>query len=144
MKFQFEKFIQTSASFDAKATIRQKTGQIGFSAGAVNRFEIGKFSHAVLYFDRESRVIGIKLVEAEEEGAIPINSRPSNTYLTAKNFLDKYAVDYSKSHRHELEVDEESGLLFLSADADEQAEENEVEENESSEGNYTIDIEDMF
>lgn len=113
MKFQFEKFTQTDASFAARATIRQRTGQIGFNAGAMNRFSLADFPYAVLYFDTENRVVGVEPCAEKVEGAIEIKHRPSNTYITAKNFLDKYGINYDESHRHELKRDDESGFLYF-------------------------------
>ena len=113
MKFKFEKFVETDSSFAAKVTIRQRTGQIGFNSGAMNRFKVNEFKYAILYFDPSERVVGIQLVTAEEPGSIRISKKQSNTYVTAKNFFDKYGIDYSQSHRHDLEQDLESGFLYF-------------------------------
>lgn len=113
MKFKFEKFLETNSSFAAKVTIRQRTGQIGFNLGAINRFKIHEYKYAILYFDPSERVVGIQLVKEEEPGSIRISNKKSNTFVTAKNFFDKYGVDYSQSHRHDLEQDAESGFLFF-------------------------------
>lgn len=114
MKFKFEKFVETDSSFAAKVTIRQRTGQIGFNSGAINRFKVNDYKYVVLYFDPSERVVGIQLVRSEEPGSIPISKKQSNTYVTAKNFFDKYGIDYSHSHRHDLEQDPESGFLCFS------------------------------
>ena len=113
MKFKFEKFVETDSSFAAKVTIRQRTGQIGFNSGAINRFKVNDFKFVVLYFDPSERVVGIQLVTSEEPGSIRISTKKSNTYVTAKNFFDKYGIDYSQSHRHDLEQDTESGFLYF-------------------------------
>jgi hypothetical protein len=114
MKFKFEKFVETDSSFAAKVTIRQRTGQIGFNAGAINRFRVNDYKYVVLYFDPSERVVGIQLVRSEEPGSIQISKKQSNTYVTAKNFFDKFGIDYSHSHRHDLEQDTESGFLYFS------------------------------
>lgn len=132
--FNFEKFIDAGASFDAKVTVRQRTGQLGFSAGAINRYGVDKHSYAVLYFDREMRVVGIKLTANEEPGAFHINKRASNTYISAKSFLDKYQIEYSRSHRHELRQDTESGLLYFSADRENGSASAEVDTEPSKSG----------
>ncbi len=113
MKFKFEKFVETDSSFAAKVTIRQRTGQIGFNSGAINRFKVNNYKYVILYFDPSERVVGMQLVMSEEPGSIRISKKQSNTYVTAKNFLDKYGVDYSHSHRHDLEQDPESGFLYF-------------------------------
>ena len=113
MKFTFEKFVEIDSSFAAKVTIRQRTGQIGFNSGAINRFKVNNFKYAILYFAPSERVVGIQLVTFEEPGSIRISTKKSNTYVAAKNFLDKYGIDYSQSHRHDLEQDTESGFLYF-------------------------------
>lgn len=122
VKFEFEKFVEVDSSFSAKVTVRQKTGQIGFNSGAINRFKIDNFSYSILYFDPTYRVVGIQLVDAEQPGAIKISKKSSNTYITAKNFLDKYGINYENSHRHDLERDTDSGFLYFHVDEDAESE----------------------
>ncbi|ADB15254.1 hypothetical protein Psta_0567 [Pirellula staleyi DSM 6068] len=54
MKFVFEKFVETDMSFAARATVRQKTGQIGFNLGAINRFGIRDFGFLCFVFRSKS------------------------------------------------------------------------------------------
>jgi hypothetical protein len=135
MGFRFEKFTDINKSFAARVTIRQRTGQIGFNQGAINRFALDKYRFAVLYYDCDSRVIGIQPVAEATEGAIEIKRRPTenptNTYISAKNFLDKYAVEYRASHGHELKLDESTGFLYL--ELQEVVDESEEESEENSE-----------
>ncbi|ADB15253.1 hypothetical protein Psta_0566 [Pirellula staleyi DSM 6068] len=53
------------------------------------------------------------LVKERCEGAIEIKQSRANTYIRAKNFLDKYSIDYKSSHTHELHRDEDSRLLYF-------------------------------
>lgn len=114
MEFNFEKFVDTDKSFAARATIRQRTGQIGFNLGSINLYKIRDYTKAVLYFDREQRVIGIEFTNEGGPGAIDIKQSRTNTYVRAKNFLDKYGIDYENSHTHELNRDGETGMLYFS------------------------------
>lgn len=118
MKFEFEKFVETDASFSAKVTIRQRTGQLGFNSGAVNRFKLEQREFAILYFDPSRRVVGLEFVDTKQPGAIRISRKPSNTYIKAKNFFDKYGIEYSESRRFELQHDAESSLLYFCVDCD--------------------------
>ena len=120
-KFKFEKFTETDSSFSSKVTIRQRTGQIGFNSGSVNRFHVDQFRFAVLYFDSENQVIGVELTNTEQMGAIEIKKRTSNTYISGKNFLDKYGIDYSESHKYPLEKEEGEEMLFVDLRAEEDA-----------------------
>lgn len=132
-RFNFEKFTEVDASFTPRVAIRQN-GQIGFSSGAVNKYKIDQFSYCVLYFDADSRVIGVSLEKEEVEGAIAIRSTKANTYIRAKNFLEKYRVDYSSSSRYELMDEKESGILYF-----ELTEESEASEEEKDAGDVDLD-----
>jgi hypothetical protein len=112
MPFNFVKFTDTETSFAASVTIRA-TGQMGFSAGAQNLYSIRDYDYCVFYFDPEKRAVGIELTKENSDGAIPIKKSDSNTHVRAKNFCDKFGIDYSKSHRHRLKKDAQSGLLFF-------------------------------
>lgn len=118
MGFNFEKFEDTDLSFSAYATVRQRTGQLGFNSGAVNRFEILSFRYVVLYFDADRRAVGIELTNDKGPGTIELKKRPANTFVPAKNFLDKYGIDYEESHRHRVHEDPESKLLYFLLDAE--------------------------
>ena len=116
MAFQFLKFTDVDASFVARVTVRQRTGQLGFNRGAINRFRVHDFNYAVLYFDAQARVVGIELVNDPVEGAVDIKKSQANTYVRAKNFLDCWDIDYATSHSHELKKDAASGLLYFQLD----------------------------
>ena len=116
MRFKFEKFTEVDASFAARVTIRQRTGQIGFNAGAVNRFSLQGYGYSVLYFDTENKVIGMEPVKEKVEGAIEIKHRPSNTYLSAKNFLDKYGIDAIAAHVRMLSGSLIEGMVAMELD----------------------------
>lgn len=131
MKFNFEKFLDVDESFAARVTIRQKTGQIGFNTGSINRFKITSYDYVVLFFDSGQRVVGLSLESERVAGAIEIKKSKGNTYVRAKNFLDKYGVDYTESHRYELKRDEDSELLFFCLD---EASDDEEEEDEDGKG----------
>ena len=115
MPFQFQKFTDVRSSYAARVTIRQ-TGQLGFNGGAIRRFKLKDYRFAVLYWDPERRAIGIEPSEIECEGAIELKATDSNNYLRAKNFLDLYEIDYSRSHRYELRRDEQTGFLYFELD----------------------------
>ena len=110
--FEFQKFTANKTSFAAKVTIR-RTGQIGFSSAAKNRFKIEDYNFVVLYIDQSLRVVGIELLVDDTEGAIPLHKSRINTYVQAKIFCDCYHIDYCESHRYALEQDNESGYLYF-------------------------------
>ncbi len=132
MGFNFERFTDTDSSFAARVTVRQRTGQIGFNTGAINRFKIRDYKFAILYFDEHEKAVGIELTNEMQGGAIEIKQSRSNTYIRGKNFCDLHGIDYKSVHRLELRKDEETGFLFfrLGEEIKSAAEENESESEE--------------
>ena len=112
MAFNFQKFTETGSSFAARITVRQ-TGHFGFNVGAINRFSIADYEFVVLYFDPDQRVIGMELRKEPTENSIEIKKSDSNTFIRAKNFCDRYGIDYRGSHRFELRKDDETGYLYF-------------------------------
>lgn len=130
MKFSFERFTETENSFAARVTIR-RTGQIGFNAGSINRFRVKDFDYCILYFDAKHRVVGMELTSEASEGAIPLKKSDVNTYVRAKNFCDRFAIDYSKSRRYELRKDPGTGYLYFELEKGLTAEEDGGDEEKS-------------
>lgn len=122
MGFNFKKFTDVDSSFAARISIRQN-GQFGFNSGAINKFRVDDFNYCFLYFDSEFRAVGIELSRNEEGGCLQIQKQKKNTYIRAKNFLDKYEIDYGSSSRYELRRDEATNFLyFLLEDREEEEE----------------------
>lgn len=138
MKLGFIKFTEVNSPFRAKVTVRQKTGQIGFSSGAVNKYGISKYTCLVMYYAPEDRIVGLQLTNDESaEGAIRIVKRKANNYFSAKNFLDCFGVDYTHSTRFDLERDAETGMLYFCLDKGEKAEDELVDDNHTDESTDT-------
>lgn len=101
----FQRFTHTGRGFKAKASVRSN-GQIGFSHGAIRRFALDEFSHAVLYYDPENRLVGVKPTnDANEEGAIKLNVKENTAWIAATAFLDYHNLPYTKTTRYDLEAD---------------------------------------
>lgn len=122
MRFSFEKFTDPDSSYDAKVSIR-RTGQFGFNSGSVNKFRLSDYPFAVLYYDSAHRVVGIELRMEKCEGALELNRAPSNFFIRAKNFCDRFGLDYAKASRYPLRRDDESGFLFFEIGEGEPADE---------------------
>lgn len=101
--FEFERFTEVNKSFSARITIRQN-GQIGFNGGARNQYGVASHRFAVLFFDRNSKAVGILLTDNEQEpGALRITSTKQNTFIAGRPFLELYGISYEKSRRFRLE-----------------------------------------
>jgi hypothetical protein len=115
MAFNFVKFTETDASFAARVTIRQ-TGQFGFNIGSVNLYNIREYKFAVLYYDKSQHVVGIQLTKETCDGAIELVLAPNNCFVKAKNFCEKFQIDYSSPRRFRLKREEQSGILYFELD----------------------------
>jgi len=107
----FERFIQTGKSYKPKISIRAN-GQIGLNQGSIEKFKLNKYKYAVLFFDRETKRIGIKPTNTEEEGICKLQIRKSNAAISGKAFLDYYSIDYSKTKRYEAVWDEKEKMII--------------------------------
>lgn len=109
----FEKFVMTGRSYKPKISIRAN-GQIGLNQGAIERFNLNKYKYAVLFFDKDSERIGIRLTNTEEEGICKLQVRQSNAAISGKAFLDYYEIDYSKTNRYDSVWDEKEKMIIVS------------------------------
>lgn len=135
MAFKFERFNEPNSSFDAKVTLRG-TGQFGFNAGAINRFRLKDFSYCVLYFDPDLKVVGIELSnDGKLDGAIEIRKGFSNTFIRAKNFCDRFGIDYRIMKRFDLKRDDDSGFLIFSVQQPEAMPSEKIHDDVESESN---------
>jgi len=83
----------------------------------VEKFGIRGFDFCALYYDPESKKIGIRLSAEEETGAtVRIAKREQNFFIPAKPFLDFFDVDYSVSRVYNASYDEEGSMIVLNLD----------------------------
>ena len=110
----FERFVppQNERS-KPKATIRP-TGLISFDAAAVARFELQNKKHAVLFFDKTRKIVGIQTTDnPQEDGALPISFRRRSASVKAPHFFEKYALSFSESQRFDVGFDGDNGMLTI-------------------------------
>ena len=110
----FELFTQASGrGFKPKASLR-RNAQIGFNQGAIRRFDLRNYKYATLYFDRERRLIGIKLhTEEPPEGGVNLQIKEKTGWVSAKAFLDVFELPYDKTRRFELRFDDDEKTLVF-------------------------------
>ena len=105
-----EFFRETGRGFAPKASIR-KQGQIGLSQGAIIRYRIKDGQFVILGYDREEKCIGLKTVEANDEGAKRVTVRGGSGTISAKGFLDFFGIPYDKTRSYKL-MREDELLMF--------------------------------
>ena len=110
----FELFRETSSrGFKPKASVR-RNGQIGFNQGVVRRFELNKYPYVSLYYDKDTRIIGVKLHEQEpSEGGIKLTVKGPTSWLSARKFLDFFEIPYAQTRKFELNYDSELNMLVF-------------------------------
>ncbi len=111
----FERFVPPqTAGARPRATIRP-SGLISFDAASVEAFSLGKFSHAVLFFDKTRKLIGIELTKSEKEpGAFPLSRRRRSVSLKAPHFFAQYGLAFEESQRFDVTQEEAGGMLTIS------------------------------
>ena len=88
----FVKFTETGRSYSPKVSISPR-GLIGFSQGARKRFMLDTYVACVLYFDADTRQVGIEFTtDIEAEGAIKLRLRSIGADISAKSFLTFYNI----------------------------------------------------
>jgi hypothetical protein len=110
----FERFVppKTAAS-RPRVTIRP-SGLISFDANAVEAFALGKATHAVLFFDRTKKIVGVKISpKANEEGAVKLSRRRKSVSLKAPHFFYAYGLTISEAQRFDVGIDETNGMLTI-------------------------------
>jgi len=119
MGFNFERFTDVKKSFNPKVTIRAG-GHLGISQSAAERYGItGEGYYGIFFYDKEARVIGVKITREKESGAVKIQYRPNKAgdsvvvQASIKSFLDCYEIPYAESTSYRPEIDEETGFVII-------------------------------
>lgn len=89
----FERYIppKTSAA-RPKATIRP-SGLISFDAAAVEAFGLESASHAILFFDKIKKIVGVQMTSnPSEKGSIKLSRRRRSVSLKSPQFFEQYGL----------------------------------------------------
>jgi len=95
-----------------------KTGKILFNMAAMRKFELFDFDYAVLFFDKDSRKVGIMFTNKEgEDGSYNLIKPKAGGYaISATKFLKHHKIDYSEAKNYIVEHDEETNLYIFKVD----------------------------
>ncbi len=111
----FEKFVPKSvaSSSPPKALIRP-TGLISFDAASVAAFGLDKATHAVLFFDRNKKAIGVRFTsDPNEEGALKISRRRRTVGVKSPEFFKEYGLVLESPKRLPVREDKRNGLVIV-------------------------------
>lgn len=123
MDYSFIKHTQVGKRFEERITIT-RTRHIGFPTQFYKDNDIENYNFAVLYYDKEKGVIGIKFTVDREEGAISIarHNKGYGGYVSATSFFKsnrintkRYAgrYEYKKMPLSQLGMNEEGNLYII-------------------------------
>lgn len=117
MTYTFEKFQQQNVRLESRITIT-KSNSLGFPTKFSDDNEVKKFKYAVLYFDKQSKAIGIQFINNEEEPNkfTIIKSDKYGASIVAQSFFKVNNIDTKKYHgRYNWKtIDQENvGKLFV-------------------------------
>ncbi len=111
----FEKYIPPqTAGVRPRATIRP-SGLISFDAATVETFDLQSASHAVLYFDKTRKMVGVQITAKEgDDGALKLSRRRRSVSLKAPQFFDLYGLSFEEAQRFDVGQDPMSKMLTIS------------------------------
>lgn len=109
----WEKFRNTGRSLKPKVSIRANT-QIGFNNAAITEFKLASYKYAVLFFDSETRKIGIRpMNNKDEEGACKLNVRPEGgASIPAKAYIEYYKLINLKIRKFDADWDDKEKMII--------------------------------
>jgi hypothetical protein len=110
----FERFVppQTAGS-RPRATIRP-SGLISFDATAVKVFDLDKASHAILFFDKTRKLVGVQTTaKGEEAGAFKLSKRRRSVNVKAPHFFSQYGLTIDEAQRFDVTQDKGHKMLTI-------------------------------
>lgn len=111
----FEKFVYRRMKTFARpmATI-SKGGHLSFNLATMNAY-VKEYKHAVLYYDRERLLIGVKFYKQDRPEAYKIRQYRDGKlgYVTAIAFLKYYEIPHDLTERYEIEWNERENMLII-------------------------------
>lgn len=110
----FEKFVPKVAVSSRPKALLRPTGLISFGAPAVSAFGLDKATHAVLFFDRNKKAIGVKFTSnPKEEGAVKVSRRRSTVGIKAPQFFEEYGLLLEDAKGFPVSEDRRSGMVTI-------------------------------
>ena len=109
----FELFVKPGRIYTPSVSIWSR-GQLSFNQGAAQKYNLGDYKYAQLFYDRETRRIGIKFTNEETEaGAIAMTKGRTGFTLSIKAFLDHYDIPHEKTRKYTVTYDESDNLYVV-------------------------------
>ena len=111
----FEKFSRRKRAGRGGVTVTVlKNGTLGISRRCYEEL-LGGQKYAILYYDRDRRIIGIQPTNKEDEEAYPIRTlkNTKSVVISAAAFLKYFNIPHDVSKAYKVKWNEEAKLLEL-------------------------------
>lgn len=109
----FIKFTETNKSFVSRVSISPR-GMLNFTDGARRKFKMDKFSHCILYYDKENQFIGVEMSTSESaEGSIKLRMRNTGADVGIKGFVDYFEITPEKTTMYEVRSGEQPNWIII-------------------------------
>lgn len=94
-----------------------KKGTIAFTKAAEEQYGIKQYRYASLYFDPDTRKIGIKLTNdrSRPKDVFKITLGKSNLVITAPQFFKKFKLSTEKTKRYEILEEDDMLVIKLAS-----------------------------
>ncbi len=109
----FQRFIGQRAGASSPKISLLPNGVIEFNEPATRKFALTRFNYALIYYDPDTREVGIRFINnAGEQGAARIIKKPNGLAIPAANFLKQHgllrnrraAYDMTYSGEHDMYI----------------------------------------
>jgi hypothetical protein len=91
----------------------RKQGQIGLNHGAIEKFGIEDGQFALLGYDREKKMVAIRLLTEPSEGSKKVIVRAKSGSIAAKGFIDYFGIMPQETRAYPLSEDMEHDCLVF-------------------------------
>ena len=111
----FVKFTKTGSRIGTPKASIWTRGQIGFNQGAVVEYKLDSYTHAVLYYDEETKNVGFELInDAQTEGATKLIVRKNaGISMSALPFLKTFKIDFTETRQYNLAYDKTINMYVI-------------------------------
>ena len=113
----FKKFTNWGKQYDPRVSITTG-GLMSFNQGAMNAFRMHEWDYVFLYYDEETRRIGIQNAGSEDqEGARRLRKRKTGSDISARTFYSYYGIPRDTTTRYIPKYDENERMVIFDLDS---------------------------
>ncbi|MCP4896719.1 MAG: hypothetical protein GY906_07045 [bacterium] len=114
VEMAFERFVPPKTAASRPRVTVRPSGLISFDANAVEAFSLQKATHAVLFFDRTRKIVGVlTTAKADDDGAVKLSRRRRSVSLKAPHFFDAYGLTIAEAQRFDVGFDESNEMVTI-------------------------------